>query len=102
MKVALQVNTAETKEMEMQFSAHGGYAACGLEGLDCCPVCDSFSGGGVGLPNKGRYGFAATAKPRPGKISQRNLMPWQKVPKNLMTGQVFITFKVPKLKIFSK
>ena len=25
-------------------------------------------------------------------------MPGQKVPKNLMTGQVFMTFKVPKLK----
>ena len=36
------------------------------------------------------------------KFPQKNLMPGQKVPKNLMTGQVFITFRVPKLKIFSK
>ena len=30
------------------------------------------------LPNKGRYGCAASAKPRPGKISSKNLMPRQK------------------------
>ena len=59
-------------------------------------------GGGGGLPNKGRYGCAVSAKPSPGKISPQNLMPEQKVPKNLMTGQVFMTFRVPKLKIFSK
>ena len=35
-------------------------------------------GGGGGLPNKGRYGCAASAKPRPGKISPKNLMPGQK------------------------
>ena len=35
-------------------------------------------GGGGRLPNKGRYGCAASAKRRPGKISQKNLMPWQK------------------------
>ena len=34
--------------------------------------------GGGGLPNKCRYGCAASAKPRPGKISPRNLMPGQK------------------------
>ena len=33
---------------------------------------------GGGLPNKGRYGCAASAKPRPGKISPKNLMPGQK------------------------
>ena len=58
--------------------------------------------GGGRLPNKGRYRCAASAKPRPGKISQKNLMPGQKSAKNLMTGQVFMTLKVPKLKIFSK
>ena len=51
-------------------------------------------GGGRRLPNKGRYGCAASAKPRPGKISQKNLMPGQKVPQNRMTGQVFMTFKL--------
>ena len=38
-------------------------------------------GGGVRegvLPNKGRYGCVASAKPRPGKISLENLMPGQK------------------------
>ena len=39
----------------------------------CAP---SVAGGG--LPNKGRYGCAGSAKPRPGKISQKNLMPGQK------------------------
>ena len=35
-------------------------------------------GGGVGrLPNKDRYGCVVSAKPRPGKISQKNLMPGQ-------------------------
>ena len=33
---------------------------------------------GGGLPNKGGYGCAASAKPRPGKISQENPMPGQK------------------------
>ena len=35
-------------------------------------------GGGRRLPNKGRYGYGASAKPRPGKISQKHLMPGQK------------------------
>ena len=35
-------------------------------------------GGGGRLPNKGRYGRAASAKPRPGNISPKNLMPGQK------------------------
>ena len=38
-------------------------------------------GGGGRLPNKGRYecaASAASAKPRPGKISPKNLMPGQK------------------------
>ena len=30
------------------------------------------------LPNKGRYGCAASAKPGRGKISQKDLMPRQK------------------------
>ena len=30
-----------------------------------------------GLPNKGRYRCAVSAKPRPGKISPKNLMPGQ-------------------------
>ena len=34
--------------------------------------------GGGGLPNKGRYRCAASAKPRAGKISPKNLMPGQK------------------------
>ena len=43
-----------------------------------------------GLHNKGRYGCAASAKPRPGKIS----------PKNLMPGQVFMNFIVQMGHIF--
>ena len=35
-------------------------------------------GGGGRLPNRDRYGCAASAKPRPGKISPKNLMPGQK------------------------
>ena len=58
--------------------------------------------GGGGLPNKGRYGCVASAKPSPGKISRKNLMPGQITAKNLMTRQVFITFRVSKLKFFSK
>ena len=58
-----------------------------------------FKGGG--LPNKGRYGCAASAKPRPGTISPKKPNASAKVPKNLMTGQVFMTFRVPNLKIFS-
>ena len=50
----------------------------------------------------GRYGCAASAKPRPSKISTKNLMPEQKVPINLITGQVFMNFRVPKLGFFSK
>ena len=30
------------------------------------------------LPDKGRYGCVASAKPRPGTISPKNLMPGQK------------------------
>ena len=55
--------------------------------------------GGGRLPNKGRYGYAANAKPRPGKISPLNLMPGQK---SAITGQVFMSFRVPKLEIVSK
>ena len=56
------------------------------------------------LPNKGRYGCVASAKPRLETITPKNLMPGQEVPKNLrlMTEQVFMTFGVPNLKIFSK
>ena len=57
--------------------------------------------GGGWLPNKGWYGCAASAKPRPGKISQKNLMPRQKVPKNLMSGQVFMNLRLPKLEFFT-
>ena len=32
-----------------------------------------FEGGGGRLPNKGRYGNAASAKPRPGTISPKTL-----------------------------
>ena len=35
-------------------------------------------GGGGELLNKGRYGSAASAKPRPDKISLKTLMPGQK------------------------
>ena len=35
-------------------------------------------GGGRRLPNKGRYGYVTSAKPRPGKISPKSLMPGQK------------------------
>ena len=38
---------------------------------------DQWPRGGGGLPNKGRDRCAASAKPRPGKISQKNLMPGQ-------------------------
>ena len=30
-----------------------------------------FEGGGGGLPNKGRYGCVASAKPRPGQFPQK-------------------------------
>ena len=33
---------------------------------------------GGGLPNEDRYGGTASAKPRPGKISQKDLMRGQK------------------------
>ena len=59
-------------------------------------------GGGGDFPNKGMYGCVASAKPSPGKISRKNLMHGQITAKNLMTRQVFITFRVPKLKFFSK
>ena len=36
------------------------------------------------------------------KFPPKNLMPGQKVPKTLMTGQDFMNFRVPKLEIFSK
>ena len=39
--------------------------------------------GGGQLPNKSRYGCVASAKPSPGKISQKNLMPGQITAKNL-------------------
>ena len=58
--------------------------------------------GGGRLPNKGRYGCVASAKPSPGTIPQKTLFLGKKVPENLMTGQVFMTFRVPDLKIFSK
>ena len=48
--------------------------------------CQKPRGGGGRLPNKGRYGYAASAKPRPGKISPNNPMP----------GQVFMIFRVSK------
>ena len=36
------------------------------------------------------------------KFPPKDIMPGQKkVPKNLMTGKVVMTFKMPKLKIFS-
>ena len=54
------------------------------------------------LDNEGRYGCAASAKPRLETISPRNLIPGQKSPKNLMTGQVFMTSRVTNLKIFNK
>ena len=60
-------------------------------------------GGGGRLPSKGRYRCAVSAKPRPGKISHKKPNARaKKVLKILMTGQVFMTFKVPKLNIFSK
>ena len=40
--------------------------------------CQKPRGGGGGLPDKGRYGCSVSAKHRPGKISPKNLMPWQK------------------------
>ena len=55
---------------------------------DICWTTAVMRGGGERLPNKRRYGCAASAKPKPGKISPRNLMPGQKVPKNLMTGRL--------------
>ena len=38
--------------------------------------------GGGGLLNKGRYGCAVSAKPRPDKIFSKNPMPRKKMPKN--------------------
>ena len=43
---------------------------------DIYPFFDRTEPGG--LPNKGSHGCAASAKPRPGKISTKNLMPGQK------------------------
>ena len=40
--------------------------------------CQKPRGGGRRLPNKGRYRCAVSAKPRPGKICPKNLMPTQK------------------------
>ena len=68
----------------------------------CNNLMNVRGGGGGQLPNKGRYGCVVSAKPSPDKISPKNLMPGQITAKNLLTRQVFITFRVPKLKIFSK
>ena len=59
-------------------------------------------GGGGRLPNKVRYGCATSAKPRPGKISPKNLMPGQKSAQKPNDWARFLDFRVPKLKIFSK
>ena len=58
------------------------------------------SWGGGGLLNRGRYGCAASAKPRLGKISRKNPMPEQKSAQEPMTGQIFLNFRVPKTGIF--
>ena len=50
---------------------------------------DEGGGGGVRLRIKGRY-RCASGKPWQGKISPKNLMLAQNMPKNLMTGQVFM------------
>ena len=54
-------------------------------------------GGGRQLPNKGGYGCAGKCKTLAGQ-NQKTQCPGKKVPKNLMTGQVFMNFRVPKLK----
>ena len=59
-------------------------------------------GGGGRLPNKGRYGCVASAKPRPDKIFPKKPNAQAKMPQNLITGQVFMNFRVPELEIFSK
>ena len=53
----------------------------------------SFCRGGGGLPNKGRYRCAASAKPRLGKISPKYLMPGQKTSKNIM-GHFFHSYQI--------
>ena len=59
-------------------------------------------GGGGGLPNKGSYGCAASAEPRPAKISPKNLMPGQKSAQKPNDREVFMNFRVPKLGFFGK
>ena len=54
------------------------------------------------LPDKGMYGCAPSAKPGPGKISPKILMPGQKSAKKPNDGQVFMSYRVPKLEIVSK
>ena len=62
-------------------------------------MCNSRGGG---LPNKCRYGCAASAKPRPGKISQENLMPRQKSAPKPNDGASFHELKSAKIGIFQQ
>ena len=50
-----------------------------------------FEGGGQ-LPNKGRYRCVASAKPRPGTISPKNLIPRQKSAQKPNDGASFHDF----------
>ena len=54
--------------------------------------------GGGRRPNKGRYGYVASAKPRLSTISPKDLMPGQKRSAQKPNDQT----RVPNLKIFSK
>ena len=60
----------------------------------CHRISEYPSGGG--LPNKGRFGCAAVAKSSPGKVSLSSLISCKKCPKNLITEQVFMKFRLQK------
>ena len=55
-----------------------------------------------GLPSKGRYGCAASAKLRPGKISPKNLMPRQKSAQKPNDRASFHDFESAKIENFDQ
>ena len=57
---------------------------------------------GGGTPNKGRYRCAASAKPRLGKISQKNLMPGQKSAQKPDDWASFHDFQSAKIENFQQ
>ena len=66
------------------------------EMLQIMSICSRSYSSWVGqLPDKGRYGYAASTKPRSGKYL-KNIIPKQKVPQNLMLRQIFMHFIAQK------